>query len=279
MRQRLLPMFFKLFPSEEGVLLATRMRGSVSRMGNFAMLALVLALVNCKRSTPSETSRVDCKEDLDCYIARARECLPVIVVHRARYPMDWNYPHSEVPMTLRYEVHGGVQGRCHVSLTQLEPAWESPDAGPRPKGDKSEVERWEYRQHVPFSTALGIHAPLMQCLYADGEAARVMERRRDRTATLQDMAPCFPGDGRCGTLPRFVVGCVERECLLGRWAFVCEDHGQLRTCEGTRLSDNTSWEKRCASWCGEDGQEVLDCDFYWPERRRARQFKDAGTLP
>jgi hypothetical protein len=115
----------------------------------------------------------------------------------------------------------------------------------------------------------------MQCLYEGTEAAQTMERRRKRTATLQDMEPCYPGDGRCGTLPRFVVSCAPRECLLGRWAFVCDDEGQLRTCEGTRLSDNTPWEKGCASWCGEGGQEILDCDFYWPERRRAKLAREA----
>ncbi|WP_157758256.1 hypothetical protein [Cystobacter fuscus] len=135
--------------------------------------------------------------------------------------------------------------------------------------------RWEQRQEMPFSNALGIHAPLMQCLYEGSEAAGTVERVRDGTATLQDMSACFPGDGRCGALPRFVVGCRTRECVFGRWSFVCESHGQLRTCEGTRLSDNTPWEKRCVSACGEDGKEVLDCDFFWPERRRARLHREA----
>ncbi len=270
-----------------------KMSVPVILVGVLAAIALLLVLAGRNKPGQPEPLQVDCKEDLDCYITRARECLPARVVHRALYPLDWNDPRSEVPMTLRYEVHGWVRGRCHVSLTQLEPAWDWPDAGPRPDGDKWAVERWEYQQRVPFSTALGVHAPVMQCLYEGTEAAQTMERRRDRTATLRDMEPCYPGDGRCGTLPRFVVGCVAQECLLGRWDFVCDDEGQLRTCEGTRLSDNTPWEKRCASWCGEDGQEVLDCDFYWPERRRAKlareaeqrrlrasgQSKDAGMAP
>jgi hypothetical protein len=248
----------------------------MSRAGEFAALVLVLAFMGCKKPSPPAGTRVDCKEDLDCYIGRARECLPTVVVHSGLYPLDWNNPRGEVQMTLRYEVRGGVRGRCHVSRTQLAPAWDWPDTGPPPDGDTWEVERWEYRQRVPFSTALGIHAPIMQCLYEGAEAARAMERVRNHTATLRDMEGCYPGDSRCGTLPRFVVGCAERECLLGRWVFVCDDKGQLRVCEGTRLSDNTPWkEKRCASSCGEDGREVLDCDFYWPERRRAKLLREA----
>lgn len=246
--------------------------------------SLLLLLCGCKKSgsekdpagkSNSEKTVVDCKEDLDCYIARARECLPTFVVHHARYPLDWNQPGGDVPMSILYEVHGWVRGRCHVERIQLHPAWELPDAGPKPEG-WSDALRWEYRRQVPFSTALGIHAPRMQCLYPAAQAAGAMARVRDGIAVLEDLAPCYPGDGRCGTLPRFVVGCAYRECLLGRWTFVCEDKGQLRTCEGTRLSDNTSWEEtRCASACGEDGREVLDCDFYWPERRRARLQREA----
>lgn len=262
---------------------------TLSRLGGFTSLLLLLLLAGCKKggsdkgsaekpssekSNPEKTV-VDCEEDLDCYIARARECLPTRVVHSALYPLDWNKPDSEVPMTLLYEVHGWVRGRCHVERIQLYPSWELPDAGPKPEA-WSDALRWEYRQQVPFSTALGIHAPRMQCLYPAAQAAGAMERVRDGMAMIEDMAPCYPGDGRCGTLPRFVVGCAYRECLLGRWTFVCEDRGQLHTCEGTRLSDNSSWEKtRCASACGEDGREVLDCDFYWPERRRARLQREA----
>ncbi|PTL84427.1 hypothetical protein DAT35_04860 [Vitiosangium sp. GDMCC 1.1324] len=245
----------------------------MSPVGKLSALVLLLLLTGCKKTSPEKTL-VDCKEDLDCYIARARECLPTLVVHRALYPLDWNDTDSEVPMTVLYEVHGWVRGRCHVERTQLHPPWDWPDAGPRPE-DASDKMRAEYWRSVPFSTALGVHAPRMQCLYVPAQAAGMMERIRDGYAQIEDMEPCYPGDGRCGTVPRFVVGCAYRECLLGRWTYVCDDKGQLRTCEGTRLSDNTPWEKRCVSWCGEDGREVLDCDFFWPERRRARLLREA----
>lgn len=244
-------------------------------VGLAVLLVITLAVWKSRDQPDAGPGQSDCKEDLDCFITRARECLPAVVIHSGRYPLDWNTPGTEVPMTLKYEVLGRVRGRCHVARTQLSPTWETPDAGPRPKGDRWAVERWEHRHRVPFSTAAGLHAPLMQCLYEGAHAAEAMERLRDGTYTLQDMEPCYPGDGRCGTLPRYVASCVERECLLGRWTFVCEDGRQLRVCEGTRLSDNTPWEKRCASACGEDGKEVLDCDFYWPERRRAK-LRDAG---
>lgn len=245
----------------------------MSQVGKIALLAWVLLLAGCKKPNP-EPSQVDCKEDLDCFIARARECLPTSVVHQGLYPLDWNVPGNTVPMTVRYEVKGWVRGRCHVVRTQLQPSWEWPDAGPRPK-DSMEAMDWEYWQRVPFRTALGVHAPLMQCLYEDSQAASVMERVRDGSATIEDMEPCYPGDGRCGTVPLFVPTCAFKECLLGRWTFVCDDKGTLRTCEGTRLSDNSPKEKRCVSWCGEDGKEVLDCDFFWPERRRARPQREA----
>lgn len=245
----------------------------MSRAGKFSSLVLMLLLAGCKKSSPAQL-QVDCQEDLDCYITRARECLPVTVVHRGLYPLDWNVRGDEVPMTIRYEVHGWVRDRCHVSRTQLHPPWELPDAGPRPQGLIEQM-RWERWQEVPFSTKLGVHAPLMQCLYESAQAAGMMERVRDGLAEIRDIEPCYPGDGRCGTLPRYVVGCASRECLLGRWTFVCDDKGTLRTCEGTRLADNTPWEKRCVSWCGDDGQEVLDCDFFWPERRRAKLQREA----
>lgn len=239
-------------------------------------LVLLLLLTGCKKSPPVPV-QVDCQEDLNCYIARARECLPATVTHHGPYPLDWNTPEEKVAMTVRYTIHGWVRDRCHVSRTQLDPPWEMPEAGPPPKGFVDR-ERWERRQAVPFSTKLGVHAPIMQCLYEPPQAAGMMERVRDRITELQDLEPCYPGDGRCGTMPYYVVGCAFRECLLGRWIFVCDDKGTLRTCEGTRLSDNSSWEEtRCASWCGEDGKEVLDCDFYWPERRRARLQREAES--
>ncbi len=245
----------------------------VSRSRLIASLLLLLLAAGCKKSSPAPV-RIDCHEDLDCYIARARDCLPTLVRNRALTPLDWNAPGGELPMTLRYEIHGWVQGRCHVSRTQLDPPWDWPDAGPRPE-DVREAETWEAWQRAPFSNRLGLHAPLMQCLYSAEQAVGVMTRVKEGLAQLEDMEPCYPGDGRCGKLPLFVVGCAFRECLLGRWTFVCEDKGQLHTCEGTRLSDNAPKEKYCASWCGEDGQEVLDCDFYWPERQRAKLRRQA----
>lgn len=135
--------------------------------GRRALLVLMLSLAGCKKPG-SGSSRVDCQEDLDCYIARARQCFPTTVVHAGLCPLNWAEPVSEVPMTLQYEVHGRVGGRCHVSRIQLHPSWDWPDAGPRPE-ETWEVLRWEQRREMPFSNALGIHAPLMQCLYAVGQ--------------------------------------------------------------------------------------------------------------
>src|SRR5688572_22738889 len=108
-----------------------RGRSSVPQVGKIALCAWVLLLAGCKKSHPVP-SQVDCKEDLDCYIARARECLPTSVVHQGLYPLDWSAPDNAVLMTVQYEVKGRVQGRCHVLRTQLQPSWEWPDAGPRP---------------------------------------------------------------------------------------------------------------------------------------------------
>ncbi|MET0403153.1 MAG: hypothetical protein ABW123_12155 [Cystobacter sp.] len=238
-----------------------------------ALMLLLLLAAGCKKSNPIPVP-VDCLEDLDCYIARARSCLPTVVRNHALIPLDWNIPGGEVSMTLRYEIHGWVQGRCHVSRTQLYPSWNWPDAGPRPT-DVRERETWEAMQRQPFSTRPGIHAPLMQCLYSAEQAVGIMTRMKEGLAQIEDVEPCYPGDGRCGKIPLFVVGCAFRECLLGRWTFVCDDKGQRRTCEGTRLSDNEPKEKYCASWCGEDGQEVLDCNFYWPERQRSKPRSQA----
>lgn len=63
-----------------------------------ALVGMILVLAGCKRSNP-EPSRVDCKEDLDCYIARARGCLPTTVVHQGLCPLDWN-PRTR-PATMR----------------------------------------------------------------------------------------------------------------------------------------------------------------------------------
>lgn len=70
----------------------------------------LLVLTACKRSDP-EPSRIDCREDLGCYIERARDCLPTVMVHTGLYPLNWSDPAHKERMSLRYEIQGRVRGR------------------------------------------------------------------------------------------------------------------------------------------------------------------------
>ena len=119
----------------------------------------------------------------------------------------------------------------------------------------------------------------MQCLLAEEGIASFMERVRTGQMTAEDWEPCYPGDGRCGPLPRLMPGCVPDECLLGRWTFVCTDTNgcHVSECESTRLTDTSPRDAGCLSTC-EAGREVLDCDFFWSEHRRAVPGRaDAGV--
>lgn len=239
--------------------------------GALVFAGLTLVLVGCRKQG-AETQPTDCGEDIECYVARASQCLPASVTMREVMPAEGAF----AAVTTRYEAMGWVQGRCHLQRTQLEPTWAWPDAGTvAPRGDAYGDSR--RLQENPFSNAAGTLAPLMQCLLPGEQVAAFMKDIRTGRMTPADWAPCYPGDGRCGPLPRLTPGCVPDECLLGRWTFVCMDNRgrTLSECEGTRLSDNSPKDSGCVSTC-ESGREVLDCDFSGSKQRRERPLRTEG---
>lgn len=199
---------------------------------------------------------MDCGEDLGCFIARARGCAPASVIHREAL----EHSGATVRLVTRHEVVGWMRGRCHLRQTRLEPA----PLTPWPP----EVDLWGWPVEV---SGLDAHSPpLLQCLYPAERAADVMERRSRGLSTPEDLEPCYPGDGSCVRTPILLPGCVLGECLLGRWTYSCETRNgkNLYACEGTRRSD--AERGRCASWCGPDGREQMECmePEKWKRHRR-----------
>jgi hypothetical protein len=236
---------------------------------------IALALSGCRKQDP-DPRPVDCGENIECYVARAAQCLPTSVTVREFIPDAG----AHTALTARYEARGRVRGRCHIRRTQLEPAWVWPDAGTEEPPAEDPYGDWRRRRENPFSNATGTIAPIMQCLLPEEGVASFMEAIRTSQMTPTDWASCYPGDGRCGPLPRLMPGCVPDECLLGRWIFVCMDNNGRNPseCEGTRLSDNSPRDAGCFSSC-ETGKEVLDCEFYWSEHHRELPLRtDGGVL-
>ncbi len=233
-------------------------------------LLATVALTACRKPTP-DASPLDCGEDLGCAIARASQCLPATVLHRERAAMG---ARIATPTVIRYEVVGRVRGRCHVRRTQVEPAWTMPEIGPRPAEDP--YGDWARLRDNPYSNALGSVAPVMQCLYSDARAAEALSHLREGGFTLADWEPCYPGPGTCGRMPLVSLHCAVKECLLGRWIFVCTEGGgrNPRVCEGTRLSDNSEPGRDCSSGCDESGKEWLDCVHDWGDRLRIEQERE-----
>ena len=92
------------------------------RLTVVALLALLqlLALARCSGCdyVKVEASPVECQQNLDCFIARARTCSLASVMHRT-VSTDGG---TAVPTVMRYEIAGKVGSRCHLRRTQLEPA-------------------------------------------------------------------------------------------------------------------------------------------------------------
>jgi len=218
-----------------------------SLLSRLLVLVLVASCGPCgsskDRTLPAQP--VDCGEDLGCFIARARSCAPASVI--AREALDDSG--ATVRTVTRHEVVGWVRGRCHLRRTRLEP---TPLAPWPPEVD---LKGWP----VELSGVDAVSPPLLQCLYPAERAAEVMERLSRGASTPEDLEPCYPGDGRCVRVPVLYPGCVLGECLLGRWTYTCEtrDGRNLYACEGTRRSD--AERGRCASWCGPDGHEQMEC--------------------
>jgi hypothetical protein len=212
--------------------------------------ALLLALAACNKSPLVDASTLppmDCKEDFGCFIARARTCSPASVVRREQLEISG----APVNTVTRHEVVGRVQGRCHLRRTRLEP--------PPPLEEPS-----------PEQKALDERSPpRLQCLYRAPQAAEAIQRLAEGRSTPDDLEPCYPGDGRCGRVPLLAPPCALGDCLLGRWTYTCEtrDGRTIHSCEGTRLSDASPQGVSCASWCGADGREQVDCHKPRPAKR------------
>lgn len=203
----------------------------------------LLALAGCSRCgdyVKVEAPPVDCREDLDCFVERARTCAPASLTHRAS-----SGPQG-TPTVMRYDIAGKVRGRCHVQRTQLEPV-----LNPIPET----VEETQHRYYRPIPAKR--HPELLQCLYPQGQAVAALQHLREGGLTPADLERCYPGDGSCGMVPLLAPGCVLGDCLLGRWTYTCEDkYGKnIQRCEGTRLSDA---REHCFSVCT-DGKEALQC--------------------
>ncbi|ATB30324.1 hypothetical protein [Melittangium boletus] len=219
--------------------------------------ALLLFLSACKKSPPRDPSTlppVDCTDNLDCFMARARVCAPASILHREQVEVSGASVHT----VTRHEVVGRVQGRCHLRLTRVEPPPPPirevkdpflPDAEPV---EEPSAEQMALDERSP---------PRRQCLYHEDQLTEAVRRLSDGLPTPEDLEPCYPGDGRCGPVPLLSPPCALGDCLLGRWTYSCEARGgrEIYACEGTRLSDASPPDAGCASWCGADGREQLDC--------------------
>lgn len=231
----------------------------------FVPWALLLALSACNKASSrdaSPQSSMDCKEDLECFIARARTCAPASVLRQEQVEISGTLVHT----VTRHEVVGRVQGRCHLRRTRLEPPAPpihepkdpyAPDAEPE---EEPSAEQKALDERIP---------PRLQCLYRGAQATEALQRLAQGQSTPEDLEPCYPGDGRCGPVPLLSPPCALGPCLLGRWTYSCESsHGrEIYACEGTRLSDASPPGAHCASWCGADGREKLDCYTPRPIRR------------
>jgi hypothetical protein len=219
-----------------------------------ALLLSLMALASCSRSSSESgsSSPVDCREDLDCFIARASACLPTAVVHHERHTPQG----LTIRITTRHELIGRVQGRCHLRRTQL-----SLDVQAAPTGGSEQSDNLQPSEEL-VQQALANLGPrgqsLMQCLYTETQTAEVMRRLQQGLAAPSDLEPCYPGDGSCGEVPLLAPGCVLGECLLGRWTFTCEaNRGRdIYRCEGSRLSDVG---RGCWSRCNKEGREEVEC--------------------
>jgi hypothetical protein len=222
------------------------------------LFVLLTVLSACKRH-PSRDAAIppflDCQEDFNCLVARARTCAPASVLRREQVDVLGIL----TPIVTRHEVVGRVRGRCHVRLTRVEPP-------PPPLSELKEHTRWEVppedEEDPPPPTALDERSPpRMQCLYRGAHAAEALQRLAWGTPSPEDSEPCYPGDGRCGRVPSLKIGCVLGDCLLGRWTYTCEtpNHRDIYPCEGTRRSDASPRDQICQSFCGPDEKEQLAC--------------------
>ncbi|WP_434385867.1 hypothetical protein [Melittangium boletus] len=234
---------------------------------SFLPLLLLLIGSGCKQTPardPSTLPLQDCLEDRACFLARSEVCAPATVLVREQVTVAG----ARVRTVTRHEVVGRVQGRCHLRLTRVEPP-PLPiheDVDPFMPG----VEPVE--PPTAEQQALDARSPSrLQCLYALEQSSGALRRRLDGQPTPEDLEPCYPGDGRCGRVPLLSPPCALGDCLLGRWTYSCEARGgrDIFACEGTRGSDASPRDAGCASWCGADGREQLDC-------RKPRTVRDGG---
>lgn len=240
----------------------------------FTLCALLLTLSACNKSSSREALHpppMDCKEDFDCFIARARTCSPASVLRQAQVELSG----TPIRTVTRHEVVGHVRGRCHLRITRVEP----PPLPIREVKDPYLPDAEPIEEPTAEQKALDERSPpRLQCLYREGQAAEAMQRWGEGRSTPEDLEPCYPGDGRCGPVPLLSPPCALGPCLLGRWTYSCEaNHGkEIYECEGTRLSDARHPPGvSCASWCGADGQEKLDCY----QRRPITQSGEQATPP
>lgn len=234
------------------------------------LVALFLILSACSKSPSQESlapSFMDCKEDVDCFVARASTCAPSSVLLRRQVEIAG----SPVRTAMRYEVVGKVQGRCHLRHTRVEP----PPTPIRELRDPFAADAIPQDEDPPAQKVLDERIPpRLQCLYLGAQAAEAMRGFAEGRPTSDDLEPCYPGDGRCGPVPLLVPGCALGDCLLGRWTYTCESRGgrDIFQCEGTRLSDTPSPDKVCSSWCGPDGREQVKCRQRKPGERPYSPF-------
>jgi hypothetical protein len=225
---------------------------------------LLLALAACTRSASQDASPVDCQEDFDCFVARARTCAPASVLRREQFDILG----GAVRVVSRHEVVGRVRGRCHVRRTRIEP----PPPPIHERKDPFAPDAQPPEEPSPEEKALDVRGPpRSQCLFSDSQTAEAMQRLAQGRSTPEDLESCYPGDGRCGPAPLLAFHCALGGCLLGRWTYSCEplDGRNIYACEGTRRSDASPPDAGCASWCEADGREQLDC--------REPRATDGGT--
>jgi hypothetical protein len=101
----------------------------------------------------------------------------------------------------------------------------------------------------------------------------VLRRVPQRASTVEDLAPCYPGDGSCDHTPIVPLepGCAPGDCLASRWTFTCQYPGEnyIHSCEGTRLAEENP---RCFLGCNK-GQPTLNCR----KPKAGASAQDAGT--
>lgn len=220
-------------------------------------LLLLFAVSACDKSTARQAppAFMDCQEDFGCFIARTDTCAPSSV----RLRREVRVAEKTVPTVMLHELVGRIPGgRCHLRITRVEP----PAPPVREPQDPYAWDAEPVVEDTPEQKALeALSPPRLQCLYSNARAAEVLRRIEDGQATTEDLEPCYPGDGRCFTIPLLKPGCVLGECRLGRWTYTCDapDGRDIFQCEGTRLSDSSPPHKGCWSFCGPDGREQIDC--------------------